>query len=106
MSDDEEADRFAARARRYANLGVAAGTLAARAGARKLVGGDSASAARDLAAALGALKGPLMKVAQMMATIPDALPADYADQLITQLRFPAVTGKAGGHRRRPEPSGI
>ena len=99
MSDDEEADRFAARARRYANLGVTAGALAARAGARKLIGGDSADAARDLTRALGALKGPLMKVAQMMATIPDALPADYADQLISLQSQAPPMGAAFVRRR-------
>ncbi len=99
MSDDEEADRFTARARRYANLGVTAGALAARVGARKLVGGDSAGSARDLAQALGGLKGPLMKVAQMMATIPDALPADYADQLITLQSQAPPMGAAFVRRR-------
>ena len=34
-----------------------------------------------LAAALGGLKGPLMKVAQLMATIPDLLPPEYAAEL-------------------------
>ena len=37
--------------------------------------------AADLAAALGGLKGPLMKVAQLLATIPDALPPEYAAEL-------------------------
>ena len=36
----------------------------------------------ELAAALGGLKGPIMKVAQLMATIPDALPAEYAAELM------------------------
>ncbi|MBT7268343.1 MAG: AarF/ABC1/UbiB kinase family protein, partial [Rhodospirillaceae bacterium] len=31
--------------------------------------------------ALGGLKGPLMKVAQILSTIPNALPQEYADQL-------------------------
>src|SRR3954454_3011092 len=31
----------------------------------------------ELAAALGGLKGPIMKVAQLMDTIPDALPPEY-----------------------------
>ena len=30
---------------------------------------------------LGGLKGPLMKVAQLAATIPDALPPEYAFEL-------------------------
>ena len=37
--------------------------------------------AASLAAALGGLKGPLMKVAQLLATIPEALPAEYAAEL-------------------------
>jgi len=45
MAEDEEADRFSARARRYANLGVSAGAFAARAGARRLIGGESAEPA-------------------------------------------------------------
>ncbi len=37
--------------------------------------------AEDLRAALGGLKGPLMKVAQLLSTIPDALPSEYAGEL-------------------------
>ncbi|MCA1952757.1 MAG: AarF/ABC1/UbiB kinase family protein, partial [Hyphomicrobiales bacterium] len=37
--------------------------------------------AAALTAALGGLKGPLMKVAQLLATIPEALPAEYAEEL-------------------------
>ena len=36
---------------------------------------------QELAAALGGLKGPIMKVAQLLATIPEALPAEYAAEL-------------------------
>ncbi|HRY04281.1 MAG TPA: AarF/UbiB family protein, partial [Beijerinckiaceae bacterium] len=43
--------------------------------------GRDASNAAVLAKALGGLKGPLMKVAQLMATIPDLLPPEYADEL-------------------------
>ncbi|MGB6349935.1 MAG: AarF/UbiB family protein, partial [Pseudolabrys sp.] len=43
---------------------------------------DRAANAFELAAALGGLKGPIMKVAQLLATIPDALPPEYANELI------------------------
>ena len=99
MTRDDEGDRFSARARRYANLGVSAGAFAARAGARRLIGGESADTARDLAQALGSLKGPLMKVAQMMATIPEALPADYAEQLISLQSQAPPMGAAFVRRR-------
>ena len=37
---------------------------------------------RVFAEALGSMKGPVMKVAQLLATIPDALPADYSEHLM------------------------
>src|SRR4029077_95492 len=37
--------------------------------------------ASELRSALGGLKGPLMKAAQLLATIPDALPPEYATEL-------------------------
>jgi predicted unusual protein kinase regulating ubiquinone biosynthesis (AarF/ABC1/UbiB family) len=80
MSDDE-ANRFTARATRYARLGASAGGLAARMAWRRVLGGRGGDA-QALASALGSLKGPLMKVAQMLATIPDALPTDYAEALM------------------------
>ena len=42
---------------------------------------DRGRHASDLALALGGLKGPLMKVAQLLSTIPDALPSEYASEL-------------------------
>jgi predicted unusual protein kinase regulating ubiquinone biosynthesis (AarF/ABC1/UbiB family) len=81
---DSEKNRFSARARRYANVGTRLGGTAARmAGARFFgVPIDRAANALELTAALGGLKGPIMKVAQLLATIPDALPAEYANELI------------------------
>jgi predicted unusual protein kinase regulating ubiquinone biosynthesis (AarF/ABC1/UbiB family) len=80
---DEEANRFSARAARYARVGANVGALAARMASNRLLGGqDGRSQAQALAGALGSLKGPLMKVAQMMATIPEALPPDYAEELM------------------------
>ncbi len=99
MDHDDEANRFSARARRYANLGVNAGALAARVGARRLIGGERVSDARALTEALGTLKGPMMKVAQMLATIPEALPADYANELISLQSQAPPMGAAFVRRR-------
>jgi len=80
---DREANRFTARARRYARVGANVGGVAARlAGARFFgLSLDRAKSAAELAAALGGLKGPIMKVAQLLATIPEALPAEYINEL-------------------------
>jgi predicted unusual protein kinase regulating ubiquinone biosynthesis (AarF/ABC1/UbiB family) len=80
---DREANRFSARAARYARVGANMGGVAARLmGARFLgLGLDRAQNAAELAAALGGLKGPIMKVAQLMSTIPDVLPPEYATEL-------------------------
>ena len=43
---------------------------------------DRGKNAIELAAALGNLKGPIMKVAQLIATIPDVLPPEYAAELM------------------------
>ena len=71
------------RARRYARVGGAVGGLALRFAGSKYLGIeiDKDQHASDLKAALGGLKGPLMKVAQIMATIPDALPEEYVQEL-------------------------
>ena len=76
---DRERNRLSARAARYAQVGANVGGVAARYAGRRLLGGepDRAGEASALSSALGRLKGPLMKVAQLMATIPDLLPAEY-----------------------------
>ena len=84
MSDrDAEANRFSARAARYARVGASVGGVAARmAGARLFnVENRNLSNAEALAKALGGLKGPIMKVAQLVATIPDVVPPEYAAEL-------------------------
>src|SRR5437016_9392617 len=81
---DREANRFSARAARYARVGTNMSGVAARIAGARLFGItlDRGKNAFELAAALGGLKGPIMKVAQLMATIPDALPPEYAAELI------------------------
>jgi predicted unusual protein kinase regulating ubiquinone biosynthesis (AarF/ABC1/UbiB family) len=80
---DREQNRFSARAARYARVGANVGGVAARIAGARLFGItlDRGRNAMELAAALGGLKGPIMKVAQLMATIPDALPPEYAAEL-------------------------
>ena len=82
MSDDEE-NRLSARASRYVRVGANVGGLAAKAAGQRLFGleRNDAQMAGDLAAALGGLKGPIMKVAQLLSTIPEALPKEYAAEL-------------------------
>src|SRR3546814_8145718 len=79
----EEAGSRLGRVRRYARVGSSVGGLAAQVvGARYLgMGLDRDRHSSDLKAALGGLKGPLMKAAQILATIPDALPREYAEEL-------------------------
>ena len=71
------------RVKRYARVGTAVGGLAARAAGGRFLGltFDKAEHAAELQAALGGLKGPLMKVAQILATIPDVLPEEYVAEL-------------------------
>ena len=80
---DPEKNRLSARARRYARVGANVGGVAARMAGARLFGFnlDRARNAAELAAALGGLKGPIMKVAQLLATIPEALPQEYIAEL-------------------------
>jgi predicted unusual protein kinase regulating ubiquinone biosynthesis (AarF/ABC1/UbiB family) len=98
---DDEENRFAARAARYVRVGTNVGAVAARVAGQRLFGLDDkdASNAAALAAALGGLKGPIMKVAQLLATIPEALPAEYAHEL-SQLQSQAPPMGPGFVRRR------
>jgi predicted unusual protein kinase regulating ubiquinone biosynthesis (AarF/ABC1/UbiB family) len=80
---DREANRFSARAARYARVGANVGGVAARLMGARFLGLDldRARNATELAGALGGLKGPIMKVAQLMSTIPDVLPPEYVTEL-------------------------
>jgi predicted unusual protein kinase regulating ubiquinone biosynthesis (AarF/ABC1/UbiB family) len=90
MTDD---NTLRGRVKRYAQVSTAMAGLGARlAGERYLgIAVDRGRHAADLKAALGGIKGPLMKVAQLLATIPDALPKEYVDELIQlQANAPAM----------------
>jgi predicted unusual protein kinase regulating ubiquinone biosynthesis (AarF/ABC1/UbiB family) len=80
---DREGNRLTARVGRYAKVGTNVGGFAAKLAGARLLGFDTDNAknATELAAALGGLKGPLMKVAQLLSTIPDVLPPEYTAEL-------------------------
>src|SRR5271167_1178091 len=69
------------------------GGLAARLAGERYLGLnlDRSRHAAELRAVLGGIKGPLMKVAQLLATIPDALPKEYVQELVQlQANAPAM----------------
>lgn len=82
-SIDQERNSLGGRVRRYARVGSAVGGLAARVAGERYLGWslDKGAHASELKLALGGLKGPLMKVAQILSTIPDALPKEYVNEL-------------------------
>jgi predicted unusual protein kinase regulating ubiquinone biosynthesis (AarF/ABC1/UbiB family) len=90
VTDDNS---FSGRVRRYAQVSTAMGGLAARLAGERYLGLnlDRGRHAAELKAALGGIKGPLMKVAQLLATIPDGLPKEYAQELAQlQANAPAM----------------
>jgi predicted unusual protein kinase regulating ubiquinone biosynthesis (AarF/ABC1/UbiB family) len=74
---------FFGEVRRFARTSGAVGGIAARITGERVFGikTNQARHAEDLKSILGGLKGPMMKVAQFLSTIPDALPPEYAAQL-------------------------
>jgi predicted unusual protein kinase regulating ubiquinone biosynthesis (AarF/ABC1/UbiB family) len=86
MSEEDfgqEGSTLGGRVRRFAQVGGQVGGLAAQVAFARLlgIGLDRGRHSEDLRSALGGLKGPLMKAAQILATIPDALPREYAEAL-------------------------
>ena len=84
---------FLGEIRRMARTSGAVGGIVARVAGEKMFGirTDRAAHAEDLRTILGGLKGPLMKVAQFLSTVPDALPAEYAEELAQlQANAPAM----------------
>ena len=71
------------RVRRYAKVTTRMAGVGARLAGEKYLGvkTDRQKAAVELRTALGGLKGPLMKVAQLLSTIPDLVPPEYAVEL-------------------------
>ena len=84
ISNDKISSSFTGgKLRRYAKVTTAMGGLAAKLAGEKYLGikVDRENHAKQLRDALGGIKGPLMKVAQILSTIPDAVPQEYANEL-------------------------
>lgn len=93
MTQDPERDRLSGRISRFAKVGAGLSGAAVSYGANRVFAGDDANArnAKALKAALGGLKGPLMKAAQMFATVPDLLPPEFAKEFAElQTNAPAM----------------
>ena len=76
ISNDKISSSFTGgKLRRYAKVTTAMGGLAAKLAGEKYLGikVDRKNHAKQLRDALGGIKGPLMKVAQILSTIPDSI---------------------------------
>lgn len=92
---------FTARVARFARVGTSLGGFAAGAAAARIGGRDLADQknAAELRRILGNLKGPVMKLAQILGNIPDAVPPEFAREL-AQLQSNAPPMGPGFVRRR------
>lgn len=83
MSNKQDENSIGGRLKRYAKVSGTMGKLAATLAGEKYLGIDidKDEHAKKLKDALGNLKGPLMKIAQLLATIPEALPQEYVMEL-------------------------
>jgi len=81
---DTESRSIAKQIKRYAQVGGVVGKLATKLASQKYLGVklDKKKHALEIREALGGIKGPLMKVAQLSATIPDLLPEEYTKELM------------------------
>ena len=87
MTNSSEKDNLGGRIKRYGRVSTTVAGLAAKVAGEKFLGIkiERESHAEDLMQALGGLKGPLMKIGQILSTIPEALPPEYA-QTFQQLQ--------------------
>ena len=84
MNNILDKDKFSKRASRYIQLTGQVGGLLTKLGANRFLGVniDKDKHALNLKKDLGEIKGPFMKIAQLISMIPDALPIEYSNQLM------------------------
>ena len=78
--------------KRIVKVGTNVGGFIAKLATKNLLGiSNKDKNAEELMKLLGNLKGPIMKVAQILSTIPDAIPEEYSKQLsMLQTEAPAM----------------
>ena len=76
----KEENNLVSRVKRYSKVTTSMTSLATKFAGKKYLNFDLSDQkyAAQITEILGNLKGPLMKVAQLSATIPDLLPEEYA----------------------------
>ena len=101
MNNILDKDKFSKRASRYIQLTGQVGGLLAKLGVNRYLGVDinKEKHALNLKKNLGEVKGPFMKIAQLISMIPDALPIEYSNQLM-QLQSHAPSMGESFVRRR------
>jgi predicted unusual protein kinase regulating ubiquinone biosynthesis (AarF/ABC1/UbiB family) len=87
--------------KRVIDVGAIITGIGARVGAQQLFGMtiDDAEYAQKLRLAFGNLKGPFMKIVQFMATIPDALPPEFAEEFLNLQSNAPSMGESFVNRR-------
>ena len=79
---DREQNRYSKRLSRYSNVGVELSKFTTKFIFNSLTAENKSQRnAIALKNALGGLKGPIMKIAQLLSTIPGALPDEYKSEL-------------------------
>ena len=77
----DELNKFSKRIKRYASLGTSASSFALNFVGTKFFNKENQDNAEELTRVLGNLKGPIMKIAQLLSTVPDLLPKEYSIEL-------------------------
>ena len=89
--------------KRIFKVGTNVGSFLAKTATKNILGIPNNNIPSELTELLGNLKGPIMKVAQILATIPEALPKEYAEQLSKlQAEAPAMNWLFVKRRMRSE----
>lgn len=81
--------------KRYAQVSGALSGAATRYIGERFLGlkTDHSSQAKAFTQLMGSLKGPIMKIAQFLATVPDAIPEEYAEEFLQlQSQAPPMGG--------------